>query len=81
MKGVSDSFPFNIQAGRGSDKNKKMKAVNILWDIDENEANGVELPSEIEIPEDIARVGDMDEISDYLSELTGYCHYGFELED
>lgn len=32
-----------------------MKAINILWDID---GKDVSLPSEIEIPEDIAREGE-----------------------
>ena len=34
------------------------------------------LPDEIEIPENIT---DMDEISDYLSDQTGYCHKGFDI--
>lgn len=34
------------------------------------------LPNEIEIPEDIE---DDDEISDYLSDVTGFCHKGFEI--
>lgn len=50
-----------------------MKAVNIEWDIDDND---VLLPAEVDIPEYIT---DEDEISDYLSDLTGYCHKGFEL--
>lgn len=50
-----------------------MKAVNIKWDTD-NE--NVELPSEIEIPTGML---DTEEISDYLSDMTGYCHFGFEL--
>lgn len=34
------------------------------------------LPNEIEIPEDVE---DDDEISDYLSDVTGFCHKGFEI--
>lgn len=34
------------------------------------------LPSEIDIPEEME---DEEEISDYLSETTGYCHKGFVL--
>lgn len=34
------------------------------------------LPNEIEIPEDVE---DDDEISDYLSDITGFCHKGFEI--
>lgn len=53
-----------------------MKAVNILWDTD---GVKVELPKEVEIPEGIA--GDVDEISDFLSDQTGFCHNGFELKE
>ena len=56
-----------------------MKATKIQWDTDGD--NSVKLPSEVEIPDDIAREDDEDAISDYLSDLTGYCHYGFELEE
>ena len=50
----------------------KLIAEMIEWDIDEND--DIELPETIEIPEGIT---DEDEISDYLSEQTGYCHNGF----
>ena len=50
-----------------------MKAVNILWDTD---GENVALPNEIEIPYGIINE---DEISDYISDETGFCHYGFEL--
>lgn len=50
-----------------------MKAINIKWDTD---GEKIELPVEIEIPEEIT---DEDEISDYISDETGFCHYGFEL--
>lgn len=50
-----------------------MKAVNIQWDIDNED---VELPAEIDLPKGMA---DQEAISDYLSEVTGFCHYGFEL--
>lgn len=52
-----------------------LKATNILWDIDYDDDG--ELPTEIDIPE---RITDEDEISDYLSEVTGYCHQGYVLE-
>lgn len=52
-----------------------MIAFNIQWDVD-NEEDSHFLPNKIEIPEGIE---DEDEISDYLSDVTGYCHYGFEL--
>ena len=58
-----------------------MKAVNIRWDTEENTES---LPTEIEIPENIANnVKDMDdyddEIGDYISAVTGFCHCGFEI--
>lgn len=37
----------------------------------------MELPTEMEIPKEIEN--DEDAISDYLSDETGFCHYGFEL--
>lgn len=50
-----------------------MKAINILWDTD---GEKIELPTEIDIPEGLT---DEEEISDYISDKTGFCHYGFEL--
>lgn len=58
-----------------------MKAINIDWDIDQEDIeNGVDLPTEIEIPADIDPDDD-DAISDYLSDVTGFCHNGFDLEE
>lgn len=53
-----------------------MKAVNILWDVDDKEDLNF-LPTEIEIPEGMV---DDDDISDYLSDVTGFCHNGFSLD-
>ena len=53
-----------------------MKAINILWDVDEEE-DLENLPAEIEIPDGM---NDEDEISDYLSDITGFCHKGFMLD-
>lgn len=53
-----------------------LKATNILWDVDYDDDG--ELPTEIDIPEGMT---DKDEISDYLSEVTGYCHQGYVLEE
>lgn len=54
-----------------------MKAINIKWDIDTDEYDeNLGLPTEIEIP---AGMTDEEEISDYLSDETGFCHCGFEL--
>lgn len=54
-----------------------MKAINIIWDVDYEEDKDL-LPTEIEIPDDII---DEDKISDYISDVTGFCHYGFTLVD
>ena len=52
----------------------KLIATTIEWDKDKDDS--IELPQTIEIPEGMI---DEDEISDYLSEQTGYCHKGFTL--
>lgn len=53
-----------------------MKATNIEWDVDCPEDLEI-LPKEVVIPDGMK---DEDEISDYLSDLTGFCHKGFYLE-
>lgn len=59
------------------DSKKKRVAYNIEWDVDDEEDLN-DLPKEVEIPDDL---DDEDEISDYLSDLTGFCHNGFELTE
>lgn len=54
------------------------KAVNIQWYIDPEDDDGVELPNEITILNDIE---DEEAISDYISDVTGFCHKRFELEE
>lgn len=54
-----------------------MKAINIDWDID-SDGDIDFLPNEIDIPNGMT---DEDEISDYITDVTGFCHYGFELAD
>lgn len=60
-----------------------MKAVKIRWDIDYDDNS--DLPTEIEIPENVVKEAtdedriDDEVISDYITNLTGYCHQGFEL--
>lgn len=55
-----------------------MKAVNIQWDTDGDQELLKELPTEIDIPDGM---DDEDEISDYISDVTGFCHCGFEIEN
>lgn len=52
-----------------------MKAINIIWDTDEEDIN---LPNEIDIPINLKTE---DSISDYISDITGFCHFGFEVID
>ena len=54
-----------------------MKATNILWDVDDQE-DLKKLPQEIEIPSYLLEDED---INDYISDLTGFCHKGFSLEN
>lgn len=53
----------------------RLVAINIQWDVDDNEDLEC-LPQKVKIPRGMT---DDDEISDYLSNLTGYCHFGFSL--
>ena len=53
-----------------------MKAFNIIWDVDD-ERDLQLLPTEIDIPDGME---DDDEISDYISEVTGFCHKGYSLD-
>lgn len=55
-----------------------MKATNIKWDTDGDMELLEELPTEIELP---CGMTDEDEISDYISDKTGFCHFGYALED
>lgn len=57
------------------------KAINIEWDVDDEQDGTREeilkqLPTEIDITDEI----DDEDVGDYLSDLTGYCHFGFVLE-
>ena len=53
----------------------KKIATEILWDVD-HEGDGNNLPYEMEIPKGM---DDIDEIGEYLSNSTGFCHDGFVL--
>ena len=52
-----------------------MRAINIEWDVDYEEQLE-DLPEEMKIPEGMT---DEEDISDWLSDETGFCHNGFEL--
>lgn len=51
-----------------------LKATNIEWDTD---GKVVDLPNTVPIPDELT---DEDDISDYLSDEYGFCHYGFQIE-
>lgn len=56
-----------------------MKAYDIQWDVDEDEDREeilAQLPTEMEIPNDV----DEEDVADYLSDQTGFCHFGFKLK-
>lgn len=55
----------------------KIFAANIQWDTDGEEVN---LPDKMEIPKRIWEKGDVDDISDWISNETGFCHGGFSIE-
>ena len=58
-----------------------MKAINIKWDVDCHEDLEF-LPNEIDIPDYIEKDdGYEEEISDYISDLTGFCHFGFDITE
>ena len=48
-------------------------ATDIQWDTD---GEDVDLPTSIRIPDDI----DDEEIADYLSDVTGFLHFGFNIQ-
>jgi hypothetical protein len=68
-----------------------MKITNIKWDTDGDKELLKTLPTEIDITEefDFEKYEDngyfdedqlLDDISDWLSDTYGYCHFGFEIE-
>ena len=61
------------------------KAINIKWDTDRDMEVLNELPTEMIIPNELEELYKKDreyaleEISDWLSDETGFCHDGFEV--
>lgn len=59
-----------------------MKATYIKWDTDGDRELRKSLPKEIELPNELTDGEvDYDGIDDYLSNETGFCHFGYILED
>ena len=61
-----------------------MKAINIKWDVGDSAEDMEEseikeilgtLPTEVEIPKEI----DFEDVSDWLSDTYGFCHFGFDI--
>lgn len=59
------------------DTNRYLKAVNIEWDVDLAEVL-IRCPKRSRYPDGMTNT---EEISDYLSNLTGFCHRGFGLKE
>lgn len=63
-----------------------LKAINIKWDTDGDKEVFNELSTEMIIPDELEEMYKKDkefaleEISDWLSDETGFCHSGFEIE-
>lgn len=62
----------------------KFKATRIKWDVDKEDVEeSFSLPNEIDVPEEIVEEA-MEkmvlEMSDYISDKTGFCHNGFALK-
>lgn len=65
-----------------------MKAINIQWDTDGEDIKELNLPTEVEIPDYLLDGYDgtnietyCQDISDWLSDKYGFCHFGFEVAD
>lgn len=52
-----------------------MRATNIEWDVD------IELPTEMEFPDELFDGSYDDDVADYLSDQTGFCVLGFTIEE
>lgn len=73
---------LTIQDGHLKERkeNKILYAKNIDWDTDGESPCELGLPDRILIPPEVATEGD-EKISDYITQETGFCHKGFELEE
>lgn len=67
-----------------------MKAINIKWDVTDSAEDMTKeemdeilstLPTEVEIPSYLITDEDdsLEDISDWLSDEYGFCHFGFDL--
>ena len=70
-----------------------MKATNIKWDVTDGSEDMTKedmdeilstLPTEVEIPDYLITDDEddlLDDVSDWLSDEYGFCHFGFDLAD
>lgn len=62
-----------------------LKAINIKWDTNGDMEVFNELPAEMIVPEELEKMykkgkeSALEEISDWLSDETGFCHDGFKV--
>lgn len=58
-----------------------LRVYDIKWDTDNDFSTLRLLPSEIAVPENVERLFEENEdaISDYISEQTGFCHFGYKV--
>lgn len=63
-----------------------LKAINIKWDTERDKEVFNALPTEMIVPDELEEMYKKDrqfaleEISDWLSDETGFCHAGFDIE-
>lgn len=53
-----------------------MKAINIIWDTDGEVVN---LPTEMEFPNELFDGGYNDDVTNYLCDRTGWCVVSFDI--
>lgn len=58
-------------------KFKKYEAIDIDWDVDSEEDLKL-LPNKLSLPKEV-NPESLEEVSDYITDLTGFCHKGFRL--
>lgn len=70
----SERIHYSWEAHHDVISESNRMATNIKWDTDGEKVN---LPNQMTIPDDVD--DDVDAIGDYLSDETGFCHFGFDL--
>ena len=55
------------------------RTIKVKWDTSDGSLDFPPSPEDIDLPEIVTIPGDIheDEISDYLSDTWGYCHFGW----